>query len=94
MFVRSQDYSVNISFEKSKVSIPAIYKNTRLDIPFDTNTLETHLAIFGGTRSENASQRHSNLFSDEYIHQVVLKGFKYFVFYRTRDSPKSISWST
>lgn len=51
MFVRSQDYRVNISFEISKVSIPAIYKNTRLDIPFDTNTLESHLAIFGGTRS-------------------------------------------
>lgn len=32
MFVRSQDYSVNISFEKSKVSIPAIYKNTRSSI--------------------------------------------------------------
>ena len=51
MFVRSQDYRVDISFKKSKVSIPAIYKNTRLDIPFDTNTLESHLAIFGGTRS-------------------------------------------
>ena len=30
MFVRSQDYRVDISFKKSKVSIPAIYKNTRL----------------------------------------------------------------
>lgn len=91
MFVRSQDYSVNISFKISKVSIPAIYKNTRLDIPFDTNTLEAHLAIFDGTRSKNTSQRHSDLSLDEYFHQLVLKGFKYFVFFRTRDSPKKIS---
>ena len=28
MFVRSQDYRVDINFEISKVSIPAIYKNT------------------------------------------------------------------
>ena len=51
MFVRSHDYRVDINFEISKVSIPAIYKNKRLDIPFDTNTLESHLAVFGGTRS-------------------------------------------
>ena len=83
MFVRSQDYSVNISFEKSKVSILS-----------NINTLESHQVVFSGTHSENALQRHSNLFSDEYLHQIVLKGFKHFVFFRTRDSPKNISWST
>lgn len=75
MFVRSQDYSVNISFEKSKVSILS-----------DINMIESHQVVFGG--------RHSALSLDEHFHQLVLKGFKYFVFFRTRDSPKNISWST
>jgi hypothetical protein len=34
MFVRSHDYHVDINFEISKVSIPTIYNNKRLDIPF------------------------------------------------------------
>ena len=32
MFVRSHDYCMDINFEISKVSIPAIYKNQRIDI--------------------------------------------------------------
>ena len=51
MFVRSQDYRVDINFVESNVSIPAIYKNKRIKIPFDINTLESHLTVFGGTRS-------------------------------------------
>lgn len=72
MFVRSQNYRVDISFKKSKVSIFS-----------DINTIEFHQVLFGG--------RHSALSLDEYFHQLVLKGFKYFVFFRTRDSPKKIS---
>ncbi|MBC6010886.1 hypothetical protein [Catenibacterium faecis] len=34
MFIRSHDYRVDINFEITKVSIPAIYKNKRIDIPF------------------------------------------------------------
>lgn len=75
MFVRSQDYSVNISFEKSKVSILS-----------DINMIESHQVVFGG--------RHIDFSLDEHLHQLVLKGFKYFVFFRTRDSPKNILWST
>lgn len=83
MFVGNLGYCVDINFEISKVSVLS-----------DINTLESHQVVFSGTHSENALQRHSNLFSDEYLHQLVLKGFKYFVFFRTRDSPKNISWST
>lgn len=75
MFVRSQDYSVNTSFEKSKVSFFS-----------DINTIKCHQVVFGG--------KHSALSLDEHLHQLVLKGFKYFVFFRTRDSPKNILWST
>lgn len=75
MFVRSQDYRREISFEKSKVSIFS-----------DINTIKSHQVVFGG--------RHSALSLDEHLHQLVLKGFKYFVFFRIRDSPKNVSWST
>lgn len=75
MFVRSQDYCVDINFEISKVSIFS-----------DIITIKYHQVVFGG--------RHSALSLDEHLHQLVLKGFRYFVFFRTRDSPKNVSWST
>ena len=45
MFVRSHDYCMDINFEISKVSIPAIYKNKRLDIPFWFKKREKNQAI-------------------------------------------------
>lgn len=51
MSIRSYDYRVNVTFVESNVSIPTIYKNKRIKIPFDINTLESHLTVVGGTRS-------------------------------------------
>lgn len=62
------------------------FEISKVSILSDINTIKYHQVVFGG--------RHSALFLDEHLRQLVLKGFKYFVFFRTRDSPKNISWST
>lgn len=62
------------------------FEISKVSILSDINMIESHQVVFGG--------RHSALSLDEHLCQLVLKGFKYFVFFRTRDSPKSILWST